>query len=424
MTRWAATAPGRLRVIGAILILFGLTSGLTSVLTLRQRSELVHEMRSGGTGPGASALDIYPALSAADANVASALLTGGPDQATARRRYEADIAHAATAITAASQDATDRSSLTALATLSSGLPVYTGLVETARTWDRQGLPLGVAYLREASGLMRSTLLPAAQQVYQAEIKRVADMQPDATVFPWTALVAGVLTLIGLLFAQAYLTRHSHRLLNVGLAAATIATLVSVLWVGYAATTISNRLYSARVDGLTQVQLLAQARIDASRARADEALALLARGSGQAFEDDYTATMVKLLGPTGDGGLLAQAHDQARDPAQRRIIEAAQIDARHWLAKHADVRKSENDGKYSEAVRKASDPSDPDGGAAVFNELEKELDNGIRGGGERFSRRTGQAVDVLAGSDFAVGALTALLIAGIAIGLQQRISEYR
>jgi len=49
--------------------------------------------------------------------------------------------------------------------LTPGVPVYAGLVETARTADRQGLTYGAASLREASSFLRTTLLPAAPVSY-------------------------------------------------------------------------------------------------------------------------------------------------------------------------------------------------------------------------------------------------------------------
>ncbi len=55
-----------------------------------------------------------------------------------------------------------------LATLSAELPVYTDEAGTARADNRLGLPLGAAYLREASALMRGTLLPAASDIYARE----------------------------------------------------------------------------------------------------------------------------------------------------------------------------------------------------------------------------------------------------------------
>ena len=45
------------------------------------------------------------------------------------------------------------------------LAAYTGLVEAARANNVQGFPIGSAYLREASSLMQTKLLPEAKKIY-------------------------------------------------------------------------------------------------------------------------------------------------------------------------------------------------------------------------------------------------------------------
>jgi von Willebrand factor type A C-terminal domain len=94
---------------------------------------------------------IYQSLSDADATAANAFLSGGLEPAPARQRYNSDITQAAIRIQAASalvgpsvartefpgtlnMQASAVGSATGddLATLSAGLPVYTGEVETAR----------------------------------------------------------------------------------------------------------------------------------------------------------------------------------------------------------------------------------------------------------------------------------------------------
>src|SRR5262249_18577947 len=162
----------------------------------------------------------------------------------------------------------------------------------------------------------------------------------------------------------------------------------------------------------QVQLLAQARIEASRGRADEALTLLARGNGQGFEKDFQVTMTTLVGPDASGGLLAQASDGASDAKQRAVIEAARGYARAWLSVHQQLRSLDDGGQYPDAVQVATGT-----GATVFGRLEAALDQGLADSSGRFDRETSHAVADLAGLDIAVPALTALLVAGVVVGLQ-------
>src|SRR5262249_54836755 len=152
--RLAARTPGRLSMTAVILVILGIAAGATSLVTTRYRADLVEQMSGRDRMPGVSALDIYPALADADASAASGFLASGKARAEWRARYDNDIARAAAAIAVASRDAREDSTrMATLARLNTALPVYTGLVEKARSLDQQGLPLGFAYLREASELM-------------------------------------------------------------------------------------------------------------------------------------------------------------------------------------------------------------------------------------------------------------------------------
>ena len=134
--------------------------------------------------------------------------------------------------------------------------------------------------------MRSELLPAADELYQDQTARLADDVAAAAGFPWLTVALLLLTLGGLGVAQLYLVRRTQRLVNAGLATATAAALVLLAWVVVSWGSVSADLSQARRDGSAQVELVGQARIAVLQARADEALTLVARGSGGAFEQDF------------------------------------------------------------------------------------------------------------------------------------------
>ena len=62
----------------------------------------------------------------------------------------------------------------AMAQISAQLAAYTALVESARANNRQGFVIGSAYLREASSLMQTSLLPGAEKVYTANLATVEE----------------------------------------------------------------------------------------------------------------------------------------------------------------------------------------------------------------------------------------------------------
>ena len=90
----------------------------------------------------------------------------GSNRPSCRARYRDDIAAAGENLALiAGQPNLSESAGPAIATIAQQLPVYTGLVESARTNSRLDFPVGAAYLRRASDLMRTSILPAATSVY-------------------------------------------------------------------------------------------------------------------------------------------------------------------------------------------------------------------------------------------------------------------
>jgi hypothetical protein len=410
-------------MIMAGLLVAGLAAGVTAVGAVRQRADLVGGVAATNGPLALAAQDLYHVLSDADATVASAFLAGGAEPPALRQRYQDDLAGASAALVRLAGGVTDGPGASAVADLAGNLPVYAGLVETARSLNRQGLPIGSAYLREASALMRQTLLPAAQRLYRAVAARLAQARDAAAAAPWLALPLGVLLLLGLIAAQVYLTRRTNRILNIGLVVATAAGLATVLWLATAWVDASGHLTDSRRHGSAQVDVLAEARIAALQARGDESLTLVARGAGAAFETRFAATMARLAGEDGSGGLLAQARQRATDSAGRAAVDAATADVRRWREVHRQLRLLDDTGRYPDAVRLAIG-SDADSAGGLFARVDAALAEGIRHGGERFDREVARARGALGGVGAGLGVLTALLLLGVALGLTRRIMEYR
>jgi hypothetical protein len=414
--------PGLLTAVAAVLALLGISSGVVGVLSVQRRAALVHDVGDFSGPLSVRAQDIYRSLSDADATAANAFLANGVEPAALRQRYLDDIARAGAALAAALRDADDQGAAE-LGVLSAQVPVYTGLVETARAYNRQGVPLGGAYLREASGLMRQTILPAAHRLFQIEADRLAAAQRDAARFPWAALLVTSAALVALVAAQVYLTRRTNRLINVGLAVASLAAVAALGWSGLALTGAGAHVNDGRRDGSAQVEVLAEARVAALQARADEALTLIARGDGATFEKDYVAATQALVGADGSGGLLGRALAGAPSEGDRVLIGEAVTRAQEWLSVHKRLRELDDGGQYLQAVRLAGQ-SDPQGSAAAFARLEEALAQGIAATNDRFDASADRAEGALRGADIALIALTLVLLAGAVLGLQRRIGEYR
>ncbi len=420
---WSRRTPGLLVLITAVLVALGIAAGATGIASVRQRADLVGGVAAGNGPLVVAAQDLYRALSDADATVASAFLLGGAEPPALRTRYQQDLAAASDALVRLAAGVTAEAADAPLRQISANLPVYTGIVETARALNRQQLPLGAAYLREASALMRDALLPAAQRLYTAVSEQLADARDDASAVPWFALPLLFLTLVGLLFAQVFLARRTNRVFNLGLVAATAAALVAVLWLGIASFGAAGHLTASRRDGSAQVDVFTEARIAALQARGDESLTLVARGGGAAFEKRFAETMNRLAGEDGNGGLLAQARRKATDGAGRAAADAAIADVRAWRELHTKIREFDDSGRYTDAVNLAVG-TDADSAGGVFNRVDGHLAEGLRHGGDRFDREVAGAGDAFGGVAGGLGVLTALVLIGIVVGMTQRVMEYR
>lgn len=415
------STPGRLTAALIVLLLLGIAYGITAFTGSNEANADVSSVQDSSGPLTVSAQSLYRALSDADATAATAFLTPGAETAASRQRYETDIAAAGTALAQVTAGASGTSTMSAqrLDVLATQLPVYTGLVETARTNNRLGYPVGAAYLREASGLMRATLLPAAQDVYSAQTKRLASDHDAGAQYPYIAVLLGVVALAALVFAQRYLTRRTRRLVNPGLAAATLALLAALVYQNVAWFGLHSHLHSAQAGGSSQVQALATARIDALQARADEALTLVARGSGGAFEQDFQKTMADLVGANGGGGRLGRAASNATDPTVRAAIRRAASDVAAWQTVHRSLRKDDDGGNYPAAVTAATGPA-----SDAFTRVDDDLAAGIHASDATFTEQAAAAGRTIHVVGIVVVILTLLTLGGAAIGVQRRIAEYR
>jgi hypothetical protein len=425
LTAAARTTPGRLGLIMVALLVLTVAFGAASAAGLQAKSAALTELVTSSEPLAVAAQDIYRSLSDADATAASAFLEGGRESAEARQRYGSDVAQAGAALAnAATAAGSSAQASRSIAILSTNLPVYTGLVETARANNRQGLPVGAAYLREASGLMRSTLLPAARQLYESETARLASTQARATPLPIIEMLLGLATIGCLVAAQVFLTRRTNRVLNVGLVVATAAGAVALIWVVVTVANVWINVEQGRQHGSAQVQQLAAARIAALEARGDETLTLVARGAGAAYERHFVEVSNRLAGESGDAGLLGEARDATADPAVRAVIEEAIEQQRAWRTAHAEIRRLDDSGQYNQAVRLTISDTEPGGASPAFRALDESLARAIQLSKERFDAEVASARGAVAWSVLLVALLTVVAAVGSVWGIWQRLKEYR
>jgi hypothetical protein len=415
------TTPGTLKLMLAGLIILSLGWGAAAAWTVAQRSSGAGDVVAASEPLSYDAQQIYQSLSDADATAAAAFLAGGLEPPAASARYLADIARAASYLEAATAESGEHSGRSQLATLATDLPVYTGLIEAARADNRQGLPVGAAYLREASNLMRTRLLSAARSLYAQENSKLAAADRQATGLPVLVVLVSLIVGYVLVRAQRWLTRRTHRVVNYGLLTASAVGVIALVWLIAGVTVARVRLLDARDHGSAPVAALAQADISALRAHADESLTLIGRSGDDSFQADFLVVQ-KDLGP-GPGTLLSTAADTARGSPGAVAAQRAAAQAPVWFGIHRQVRRLDDSGNYNGAVQLAIG-SAPASSATAFRRLEASLTTAISADQAAFSSSARSGRDALAGLEAGMIVASIIMAAGCAYGLARRIAEYQ
>lgn len=424
--RWlarAATTPGRLRRVGAVLVAGCLAAALISVLAGAARTDAVRDGNTRLAALTADAATLYQSLADADAMATSGYVSGGLEPAAVRARYDADIARAADRLVHAGGLLPGDDPATALiGTIAGQLPVYTGLIETARTYNRQGLPLGQSYLDSASRLMRSTILPAADELRRTQTAALSDAAQRGAAAPLAVLVIGAAVLVGLIDLSVMERRRTNRVLSVGLLVAGVAGVAMLVWWVLVAVVAGGEIGDAR-QRLDTATALDDARTAVLQARSNESLVLVARSGGSSSDDGFTAQLQRVLGADGTGGLLAAAAGRAADAGSTARIDVIRTAAQDWVDAHRRVRELDDGGQYQAAVAAATGP-DPRGSGVTFERLDAALAGAIEAERAGLTAKAEQAGATLTGLAAGPAVLVLLAAGAVAFGVGRRVEEYR
>ncbi|WP_280717836.1 hypothetical protein [Kitasatospora sp. MAP5-34] len=432
----ADTAPGRLRLASVVLAVLVLAFGALTAWQVSSRATAAGQVFSHSEPLSQDAAEIYRSLADADTTAAGGFLLAGDAPQAVRDRYQNDLTTAGRLLTeAAARTGPSSGAQRWVTQLNQDLPQYAGLVETARANDRQGLPLGGAYLRYASNTMQDTMLPAAQQLVDVESRQLDADYADARSFPWAAAGLGVVTLAGLIRCQLLLRRRTNRVFNLGLLGATASVLAALVWLTSGTVSGSADLSASRSHGALPLRALDQARTEALQSRAAENLDLVARGATDSYTKRWATVTALLAGPpTVDGksrtkgGMLDQARAGAPGEAGADLTQAkAQFAV--WDTWHRTAAASNDAGDYNTALTDTigstgSNGTGTNSSDSAFNAMDQQLAKAAVVEQAAF-RSAAQGVDGSLGI-LAAGAalLAALATAGVLVGLGRRLAEYR
>ncbi|GAA4801122.1 hypothetical protein GCM10023220_32170 [Streptomyces ziwulingensis] len=420
------TEPGRLRAIGALLALLVVAFGAVTAWQTSERGDAADDVLHSSQPLSSDAADIYRSLAEANTAASTGFLAGGQETPASREEYERGVRTAAEKlVTAAAGSEQGSAAARTITDLNRLLPQYKGLVERARTYNRQGFPVGGAYLRYANEKMQDEMLPRAERLYTSENRRLGGDYDDARRYPWFAIALGVLALAALAWAQHRNYRRTHRVLNHGLVAATATTTVVLLWLVIGHSVARAHLGDSLDHGVSSLNVLHEARIASLKARGDENLTLVARGAettkvdGQtydAYDHDFETNMSAL----GKG--LAEAGRLADDTAGARPVATATGDMAEWMNRHRAARDEDEKGNYRQALQRVI------GGrgatAECFDGVDTSLARALEHEQKEFRTAAADGLDAMTGLPEGAAVLAVLGAVGAVLGIGRRLSEYR
>ena len=403
LRRFARTTPGVVGIMALAVAACCVIAGGVCGAQLDGRIDERNSVLTHSEPFAYAAQNLYAALSAADAAAASAFLSGGIETAAMREQYQQALARAASALADATSGTTDVETRTAVAEISAQLAAYTALVGSARANNRQGFVIGSGYLREASSLMQTSLLPRAEKLYTGHLAAVDEDQRAIASLPIVSLALLALALMAIGVASVIMYARTNRQFNIGLVVAAAAVLLVIGWVVVAIQLAAGEIEKSR-DETARFEQLAKARILAQQARTEETLELIAHG-------DITAREQSFFGHIDELGKLLDAA-----PA------AATDGVRKWTASHRKQAEAYEGGDYPAAVAQVIG-SDPTASAAHFTAVESSLHDGIERTRETLRDRVSAAGAWLAWSPTGTLVLMVVAAAAAVVGLWPRLKEF-
>jgi hypothetical protein len=415
--RWwfFSTSPGRILVLGVVLAILGALTAFATSTTINNRQQQLTNVLNHTEPLAFAAGQLYTTLSVADAAAATAFISGSEPQPV-RERYEQAITEAAAAVTRASSGLTDEPLVGLLGRINAQLAVYTALVETARTNNRMGNPVGSSYLSEASALMQVQILPNAQQLYEETSTRVDQETTISTRIPAPVIIIVATTLAFGVFAHRWLAHHTRRRVNLGLIAGGLAILLMIVWVGTALAISTAGSRSAKNTAAASLRSVTNLAITAQQARADETLSLIRRGDEDIRRQSFAQRM---------DSMNKQLHEYLarKDAIAKNDLSNAGNLLNSWRAADERITAYTSVGNYQAATQVALGTGENDSTPA-FDKLDGVLTNAIRESRSQLRDDIYSARRVLSGTTVGGVALSVGAALAVALGLWPRLSEYR
>ncbi len=400
--------PGHLRTLGLVGIAATLLFGLAAGQSFRSADGAL--TRAAANSDQLVRIQaIQTNVVRADADATNAFLVGGLEPPAQRADYTKAITSASQLIAEAAQHQPVDGA--ALAALNQALITYTGQVEQARANNRQALPIGAQYLKNASADLRTTALPLLKNLSDANNARVAEEFDRADRAALWLVIAGLLTLAVLVLGLVWLARRTRRYLNLPLAAAAVVVLVTLVVGTVGLLAVQTKVDATRNGVYAATLSTAQARIAGFDAKSNESLTLIARGSGATFEKAWQASAATVT---------SHLTELEQNPSSSGMAPLPWPD---YASVHKKIRALDDSGDWEAAVALATGQASGTGNA-TFTAFDTSSGKQLSALSDQTSQQLGDTGGWLPFA--AVLGLLAGAVAAVCVwwGVSLRLEEYR
>jgi hypothetical protein len=422
-TRRSLSTPIVLKLLLGAVALAAAVMAIVCWMSVRSTESSINAIGREAVPAIITAQEVRSRLVEMDASAANEFLGGGQ---AARGQYETARARLSVLLTAAANhNGAGVSERQAIQGMVEQVQVYSGLIETARSNSRQGFPVGSAYLRFASNLMHSQIMPAADNLDKINSDYLEAQYAGQVRMHYLALggaiTAGLVLLAVLGSAQIFLSRRMKRRFNPCLLVASVMVTGFLAVMGTAMVYSSSQLSQAKEGDFVSLHALWQARALAYDAKADQSLYLVMRGNGQKYETGFAEKAKVLSGKMQDAAALSltAVGDAAVAAASRDLSPAFAT----FVGLQDTIRQLDKGGDRQKAVATATG-SGADQSNGSFARFDQAMSTVVDGQKAHFDGLVDNASAAVAWMHL-IGLLIAVIAIGLTwTGLRPRLNEYR
>jgi hypothetical protein len=452
-----ATTPGRLQLLFWLLTAGAVLLGGSGGAAVLETGQAVDGLGIHAAPAVLDARKLHLELADADRSAANEILIEAIAVSPPRLSYESDLNHAADDLVKMARRTTSADAAGLLQILHQQLIEYTGLVGQGRALNRQGLPLGAAYVREASNLMHQPAVGILARV--DELGTLGDQElvrdDEALLMAAIALAANGAITAGLLLllwrTQVFLRRRFRRRHNPMLLVASGLVIVVSAGMAFSVTEARVALGSARSDAYERLSDMWRAREVTYDADGNKTFVLVASNSDSA-QQAFFAAMRQLVdvpldtpatspadqqaakvgatkvadalngGKVRFGGLLADELEHATYPGERKAALAALAAYQHFVQVAAKLDTQLQDIGYGTAVSTVT-ADGPDQLPSAFLDLDGRLADVVAIDQQRFDETMREA-GLVHELDVTVPLVAIAIVLLAYLGIRPRVVEYR